>query len=138
MSGFFGVSSKTDCVLDLFFGVDYHSHLGTKRGGMVVCGENGFQRSIHNIENSPFRSKFEKDIESDSRWVEELGTKIEQILPISIEVKIQGFDRFLFYNITTAEYNVYPTDGEHDCLLVAYDYDLQRIVILDDWTIVQT
>ena len=66
MSGFFGVSSKTDCVLDLFFGVDYHSHLGTKRGGMVVCGENGFQRSIHNIENSPFRSKFEKDIEEFS------------------------------------------------------------------------
>ena len=66
MSGFFGVSSKTDCVLDLFFGVDYHSHLGTKRGGMVVCGENGFQRSIHNIENSPFRSKFERDIEEFS------------------------------------------------------------------------
>lgn len=66
MSGFFGISSKTDCVLDLFFGVDYHSHLGTKRGGMVVCGENGFQRSIHNIENSPFRSKFEKDIEEFS------------------------------------------------------------------------
>lgn len=84
------------------------------------------------------KKKFEKDIESDSRWVEELGTKIEQILPISIEVEVQGFDRFLFYNITTAEYNVYPTDGEHDCLLVAYDYDLQRIVILDDWTIVQT
>ncbi len=66
MSGFFGVVSKTDCVLDLFFGVDYHSHLGTKRGGMVVYGETGFQRSIHNIENSPFRTKFEKDIEEFS------------------------------------------------------------------------
>ena len=59
MSGFFGVASKTDCVLDLFFGVDYHSHLGTKRGGLVVFGETGFQRSIHNIENTPFRTKFE-------------------------------------------------------------------------------
>ena len=66
MSGFFGVVSKTDCVLDLFFGVDYHSHLGTKRGGLVVFGETGFQRSIHNIENSPFRTKFEKDIEEFS------------------------------------------------------------------------
>ena len=66
MSGFFGVASKTDCVLDLFFGVDYHSHLGTKRGGLVVFGETGFQRSIHNIENSPFRTKFEKDIEEFS------------------------------------------------------------------------
>ena len=63
MSGFFGVVSKKDCVMELFFGVDYHSHLGTKRGGLVVHGENGFQRSIHNIENSPFRTKFENDIE---------------------------------------------------------------------------
>ena len=63
MSGFFGVVSKTDCVMDLFFGIDYHSHLGTKRGGMTIYGEEGFQRSIHNIENSPFRTKFERDIE---------------------------------------------------------------------------
>lgn len=66
MSGFFGVISKNDCVMDLFFGVDYHSHLGTKRGGMAVFGNDGFQRSIHNIENSPFRTKFEKDVEEFS------------------------------------------------------------------------
>ena len=63
MSGFFGVASKNDCVMDLFFGVDYHSHLGTRRGGMAVYGKEGFNRSIHNIENSPFRTKFDKDIE---------------------------------------------------------------------------
>lgn len=63
MSGFFGVASKEDCVLDVFFGVDYHSHLGTRRGGMAIHGKEGFHRSIHNIENSPFRTKFEKDIE---------------------------------------------------------------------------
>ena len=63
MSGFFGVASRRDCVLDLFFGVDYHSHLGTRRAGMTVHGENGFNRAIHNIENSPFRTKFEHDIE---------------------------------------------------------------------------
>ena len=62
MGGFFGVASKHDCVFDLFFGVDYHSHLGTRRGGMVVLNENGFNRSIHNIENSPFRTKFENDV----------------------------------------------------------------------------
>ena len=49
MSGFFGVASQNDCVMDLFFGVDYHSHLGTRRGGMAVYGKDGFQRSIHNI-----------------------------------------------------------------------------------------
>ena len=63
MSGFFGVASRRDCVLDLFFGVDYHSHLGTRRAGMTVHGGNGFNRAIHNIENSPFRTKFEHDIE---------------------------------------------------------------------------
>lgn len=63
MSGFFGVASKKDCVMHLFFGVDYHSHLGTRRGGLAVYGEEGFQRSIHSIENSPFRTKFEKDVD---------------------------------------------------------------------------
>ena len=63
MGGFFGVASKNDCVFDLFFGTDYHSHLGTRRGGMAVYGDGGFQRAIHNIENSPFRTKFEHDID---------------------------------------------------------------------------
>lgn len=63
MGGIFGVASKESCTLDLFFGVDYHSHLGTRRGGMAVYGKDGFQRSIHNIENSPFRTKFERDVQ---------------------------------------------------------------------------
>ena len=63
MGGFFGAISKRDCILDIFFGVDYHSHLGTKRGGMAVFDKNdGFQRQIHNIENTPFRTKFEADL----------------------------------------------------------------------------
>ncbi len=62
MGGFFGVASKNDCVFDLFFGTDYHSHLGTRRGGMAVYGKEGFDRAIHNIENAPFRTKFEKEV----------------------------------------------------------------------------
>ncbi len=63
MGGFFGAISKRDCVLDIFFGVDYHSHLGTRRGGMAIYDKaNGFQRQIHNIENTPFRTKFEADL----------------------------------------------------------------------------
>lgn len=64
MGGIFGVVSKKDCVEELFFGTDYHSHLGTRRGGMAVYDkENGFDRAIHNIENSPFRTKFERDVQ---------------------------------------------------------------------------
>ncbi len=63
MGGFFGVASKEDCVFDLFFGTDYHSHLGTRRAGMVVYGkEKGYDRAIHNIENAPFRTKFDKEV----------------------------------------------------------------------------
>ena len=60
MGGIFGVVSKRDCVMDLYFGIDYHSHLGTKRGGMTVYTEDGFDRSIHSIENTQFRSRFEE------------------------------------------------------------------------------
>lgn len=63
MGGFFGVASKQDCVFDLFFGTDYHSHLGTRRAGMAVYSkERGYDRAIHNIENAPFRTKFDKDV----------------------------------------------------------------------------
>ena len=60
MGGFFGAVSKRDAISDVFFGTDYHSHLGTRRGGMAVYGANGFKRAIHNIENWPFRTKFDK------------------------------------------------------------------------------
>ena len=65
MGGFFGAASKNDCISDVFFGTDYHSHLGTRRGGMTAYDpELGFQRNIHSIENSPFRTKFEQDVET--------------------------------------------------------------------------
>ena len=62
MGGLYGVVSKKDCVEDLFYGTDYHSHLGTRRGGLAVVKKDGFTRFIHNIENAQFRSKFENDI----------------------------------------------------------------------------
>ena len=62
MGGFFGAASNNDCITDVFFGTDYHSHLGTRRGGMTAYSpDRGFQRAIHSIENSPFRTKFEQD-----------------------------------------------------------------------------
>jgi amidophosphoribosyltransferase len=62
MGGLFGVVSKTDCVNDIFYGTDYHSHLGTKRGGMAVINADGIKRSIHDIQNNYFRTKFEPDL----------------------------------------------------------------------------
>jgi amidophosphoribosyltransferase len=62
MGGIFGIASKEDCVSDLFYGTDYHSHLGTRYGGMAVRDGKGIERSIHNIENSYFRTKFEPEL----------------------------------------------------------------------------
>jgi amidophosphoribosyltransferase len=62
MGGIFGIASKADCVSDLFYGTDYHSHLGTRYGGLAVRNSSGIERSIHNIENSYFRTKFESDL----------------------------------------------------------------------------
>ncbi len=63
MGGFFGVAAKENCVFDLFFGTDYHSHLGTRRAGMAVYGEDGFSKAIHNIEGTPFRTKFDHELD---------------------------------------------------------------------------
>jgi amidophosphoribosyltransferase len=71
MSGFFGSVSKTSCVHDVFYGTDYHSHLGTKRAGMVVYSpEKGFQRAIHSLEDGYFRNKFESNL---SEWSGTMG-----------------------------------------------------------------
>ena len=65
MGGVFGVVSKEDCVVDLFYGTDFHSHLGTRRGGLAVRNSENFIRFIHNIENAQFRSKFDDDVSQD-------------------------------------------------------------------------
>ena len=70
MGGFFGVALHEDCVFDLFYGTDYHSHLGTRRAGMAVYDrEKGFDRAIHNIESSNFRPKFERSLSLNKKSV---------------------------------------------------------------------
>lgn len=118
MGGIFGVASKSDCVMDLFFGIDYHSHLGTRRGGMAVYGKNmGFNRVIHNIENSPFRTKFDKDVaEMEHRYY--TGYDIQLFLNIK-ELKNRGLQlkaiRDLLPKISGCEADVRDT-AEHQIL----------------------
>ena len=74
MGGFFGISSRRECLSDVFFGTDYHSHLGTRRGGLAAYDrELGLQREIHNISNSPFRTKFE-NIFNEMRGTSAIGS----------------------------------------------------------------
>jgi len=72
VGGLFGVVSKEDCVMDVYFGTDYHSHLGTSKGGMAIWSGNNFNRSIHNIENTMFRAKFESELSSIKGTIEGL------------------------------------------------------------------
>ena len=87
MSGIFGVASKNNASIDLFFGIDYHSHLGTRRGGMVVYGKDGFSRAIHNIENTPFRTKFEDDMESITSLSPYLYSRTSEHLPLPLSAR---------------------------------------------------
>ena len=82
MGGIFGVASKSSCILDLFFGIDYHSHLGTRRGGMAVYDKKrGFDRVIHNIENAPFRTNLMVTL---VRWREIWESDVFQIMNLSL------------------------------------------------------
>ena len=74
MGGFFGTVSKTSCVTDLFYGTDYNSHLGTKRGGLATYSEEkGFIRSIHNLESTYFRTKFEGELDKIQKETPAIG-----------------------------------------------------------------
>ncbi|MBN1541399.1 amidophosphoribosyltransferase [candidate division KSB1 bacterium] len=100
MGGLFGVVAKEDCVLDLYYGTDYHSHLGTRRGGLTVVNGEGFTRSIHNIENSPFRTKFEDEL---SRFHGRMG--IGCISNTSSQPLILGSHLGTFAIVTTGRIN---------------------------------
>ena len=90
MGGIFGVASKSSCVLDLFFGIDYHSHLGTRRGGMAVYDPaKGFDRAIHNIENSPFVQSLTETYQS-FRAILELDAFLTMSLSLCWYVLILG------------------------------------------------
>ena len=91
MGGIFGVCSHDNCVMDLFFGTDYHSHLGTRRGGMAVFDGNHYTRAIHNIENSPFRTKFESDISEMKGFVGVGCISDSEPQPIIINSRIGTF-----------------------------------------------
>jgi amidophosphoribosyltransferase len=91
MGGIFGVCSKNECVMDLFFGTDYHSHLGTSRGGMAVYDGENYFRAIHNIENSPFRTKFESDLHEMRGYIGIGCISDNDPQPVIIKTKIGTF-----------------------------------------------
>ena len=74
-------------------------------------------------------------MKDSSLWQSELSSKIKTLLPINVQVESSSFDSFVFYNVTKKEYNNYPYDGTYECVFIAYDYQMQRLMILDNYTI---
>ena len=87
------------------------------------------------IINNESKVNFEQEIETNPLWQNELGTKIKSLWPTMPQYEVEFYDYFIFYNITTGEYNTYPTDGIYECVLIAYDCDLQGLIIVDNYTI---
>lgn len=89
MGGFFGAISHKNCIYDVFFGTDYHSHLGTRRAGLAFYDtEKGFQRQIHSIENTPFRTKFDDDMAYQGNNQFRLTVCVTVILKVLAQVEI--------------------------------------------------
>ena len=87
------------------------------------------------ITDKQSKETFESTLEASVLWQKELGTKIKSLLPFNLQYELNPFDYFLLYNIDTGEYNIYPADGEWDCIFIAYDSDLGRLVIVDNYRV---
>ena len=87
------------------------------------------------IINDESKDKFEQELKTNPLWQNELSFKIKNLLPLSIPYETEAFDYFVFYNVTTNEYNEYPLEGECECIFIAYDCETQRLIIVDNYKI---
>ena len=87
------------------------------------------------ILNSESKDMFEQEVENNQLWQKELQPEIKSLLPLNIQYESEIFEYFVFFNITSNEYNISPLSGENECIFIAYDCDLQRLIILNDYKI---
>ena len=91
--------------------------------------------SYAKIVSNESRANFEQELKTNHLWQNELSFKVKSLLPFDIQYETETFDYFVFYNETRNEYNIYPSDGDYECIFIAYDCELQRLIILDDYKI---
>ena len=87
------------------------------------------------ILNSESKDMFEQEVENNQLWQKELQPEIKSLLPLNIQYESEIFEHFVFFNITSNEYNIPPLRGQNECIFIAYDCDLQRLIILNDYKI---
>jgi len=100
---------------------------------MITEEWNSYMLSYAKIING--KKIFEREIKNSMLWEEKLSSKIKGLLPLERQYNLNQFDYFIFYNVTLNQYNQYPPDGEYECIFIAYDCELQRFIILDDWKV---
>lgn len=101
----------------------------------ATAEQNNYRISYVKVFDSEDNNAFKNDIEINSLWKRELSTKIKNLLPFGIKEESKLYDCYLFYNETKNEYNNYPSDGKHECIFLAYNYKLQKLMILDDFVV---
>ena len=84
------------------------------------------------IINKESQEEFEQELKVNTLWEKELNFKIKSLLPFDIQFEVEAFDYFVFFNLTNKEYNIFSSDGEYNCIFIAYDHELQRLIILDN------
>ena len=103
------------------------------KGYLLRHKKSGARISV--ISNDDENKVFQKEIENNQLWKNELSFKMNSLLPLFVQTETSKFDHFLVYNVTKNEYNNYPTDGKYELIFIAYDYDLNRLLILDDYKV---
>lgn len=99
---------------------------------IVTNALDSYNLSYAKIIDAESKTIFENELETNLLWERELSSTIKSLLPFDIQYEVGNFDCFVFYNLTNDTYNTYPTDGEYKCIFIAYDYELQRLIVLDN------
>lgn len=94
-----------------------------------------YSESYVKIVDSKEKDVFEQEIKNNQMWQDKLKSNIKSLLPFDIQYETEMYEYFLFYNSTTNEYNMFPLNGQYECIFIAYDCDLQRLLVLDDYII---
>lgn len=105
---------------------------------MVTQTMNEYKISYSKIINDEASVVFEQQIQTNHLWENELSSKIKSLLPLGLAYEMTSFDYFVFYNVTADDYNLYPLDGEYECMFIAYDCELKRLVVIDEFKIILT
>lgn len=125
----FGISYDVDKI----YNIENKTNIDLPHQIKIATGKyDSYIISYLKITDENEKNSFEQNIQNNELWENQLGSKISSLLPYNIQAEISNFDYFVFYNVTNNEYNLYPYDGEYECVCIAYDCEMHRMIIVDE------